>query len=403
MKILHLSTYDKGGAATAALRLHDGLLKNGIDSSFLVLHKNSKRDDVTEHAMHHSGLMQKAFNYLGFPQTTVQKNYMRIKNKTNTGAPFTFPITGIDVTQNDLIKNADIINLHWVSDFIDYSSFFKKINKPVVWTLHDMNPFMGGFHYSTDKEQNKFELDTLEKQFENIKQIALEKFKNLSIVSPSKWLLELSENSNILSAFKHYYIPYGLDLDIFKTMDRREARRLNNLPDEKIILTFISDNIKIHRKGFDLLLQSVKKLNSSTNILFCAIGQNNEEMNSDIHYFGSIQDNQKLSSLYAASDAIIIPSRQDNLPNVMLEALATGTPVIAFNTGGMKDVITNEYTGFLADTIDAAELLKGINNFLLKRKIFNKREIRKFAEDFLSLDQQAKSYINLYNQILNHH
>lgn len=400
MKILHLSTYDKGGAAIAALRLHDGLLKNAVDSSFLVLHKNSNREDVSEHAMHHSGLMQKAFNYLGFPQTTVQKNFKRINDKTHTGAPFTFPITDIDVTQNDLIKNADIINLHWVSDFIDFPSFFKKINKPVVWTLHDMNPVMGGFHYLTDKEHNEFGLETLEKQFEDIKLTSLEKFNNLSIVSPSKWLLALSENSNTLSPFKHHYIPYGLDLDIFKTMDRTQARRLNNLPTDKIILTFISDNIKINRKGFDLLLQAVKKLHSNSNILFCAIGKNNDEINEGIHYFGSINDNHKLSSLYAAADAIIIPSRQDNLPNVMLESLATGTPVIAFNTGGIKDLITNEYTGILADTIDASGLLKAINDFLLTRNKFNKKEIRKFAEDKLSLAKQAQSYINLYNKIL---
>jgi glycosyltransferase involved in cell wall biosynthesis len=401
VKVVHINTFQGGGAGIAAYNLHIGLLENGIDSHFIVLYSSDFPGiNVKKITAPKSTLFEKALNFFGLPQTQQQINYKIVKNKTSIGAPFTFPSTDIDITLDCLIQDADIINFHWISDFVDWKTFFKKNKIPLVWTLHDMNPFMGGFHYSIDLITNK---NVLLKKYENEiyseKEKCLHNISDIDIVCPSKWLMYKSQKSDLLSNFKHHHIFNSLDLDIFKILDKDNLRKKYNISNDKIVFVFVSEDVKIFRKGFDIVLQIIKYMSINDNVLFCAIGENKESSEyTNVKYFGQINNPLNLSEIYSLSDALLLPSREDNLPNVMLEAFACGTPVISFKTGGMIDVIEDYFNGLLANEANDKELLETIYKFIDYRHLFNRKLIRTFCEYHFSHSVQANSYIELYKQ-----
>jgi glycosyltransferase involved in cell wall biosynthesis len=115
---------------------------------------------------------------------------------------------------------------------------------------------------------------------------------------------------------------------------------------------------------------------------------------------GRIEDESELARYYSLADAFIIPSREDNLPNVMLESMACGTPVISFNIGGMKETIRNQFNGLKAERTEAPQLAAAIKSFINTRKHFNRDEIRNFALQNYSEETIAAKYKAVYEDIL---
>src|SRR5258706_330308 len=150
MNVVHVNTHDVGGAAMAAHRLHSDLLDHGINSKFLVLFNSRKFSDVeTFSPLKRSFLLARMKNkILGNSNKEIQR-FILENRKVEM---FSSPDTLYDLTTNPLIREADIIHLHWVSNFLDYPTFFGKEKKPIVWTFHDENPLMGGCHYSDDAQ-----------------------------------------------------------------------------------------------------------------------------------------------------------------------------------------------------------------------------------------------------------
>lgn len=398
MKIVHISTYDVGGAANAALRLHFGLLSLGHDSKFLVLKKRTNIPSVFQSGTSTSNIMQKILHYMGFPQTQAQKNYKLVHGKTFIGEPFSSPLTGIDLSYNELVKDADIINLHWIGDFLDIPGFFSKINKPVIWTLHDMNPFMGGFHYQGDFTRNATDLVSYEEKYKALKLAVFNKQNNITVVTPSKWLYNESKNSTLLKKFDHYHIPYGIDTSVFTFYESNDIRKQFNWPKDTIILSFISDNLKCYRKGFDFIIKAVNELGKNSKIKFLAIGESTID-SENIYCLGKISDNMELAKIYSQSDAVLLSSREDNLPNVLLESLACGTPVISFKVGGMIDLLSDPKLGVLALGMTDQEFLIAIQEFIKNKQSFTRNDIMHVIETEYSLIKQAVSYLNIYKEV----
>ena len=181
MNPLLINTSDRGGAANACLRLHKGLLQQNISSKLLV--KNKSRNDIPEtynisiQAIERTlktKITAKTLSILKELKLYKPKSDSFISNRLNGLEMFSFPFSEYNLLKSDLYKNADIINLHWVANFLNYNFFFQNNKKPIVWTLHDQNPFTGGEHYTekylgidekgypikriiTKAEQNKFD------------------------------------------------------------------------------------------------------------------------------------------------------------------------------------------------------------------------------------------------------
>lgn len=419
MKILHISTFDRGGAATACLRLHHSLQKNGVGSKVLVLkasRNNSGIFQFTKRTPRFRARINRllyVFQLRVHPYRSNRQSFQEdVKCRLPSGVEyFSFPDSEFDITTSQFYKDADIIHLHWVSGFLDYPSFFKKNQKPVIWTLHDMEPFQGGVHY----EEKFFGLDELgrpkpffipkelERLIEDnirIKTGSLEGIKNVTIVAPSRWLMHTSKNSLLFNRFNHYHIPYGLNTQLFQPRDKNFSKALLDIPSGIPCLLFVADKIETYRKGFEFLRLALEGFEQGSFIL-CAIGSNETRfMNTNMRLVGRIEDERLMSVVYSAADAFIIPSIEDNLPNTVLESLLCGTPVIGFRTGGIPDMINDGFNGLLCDNLSVNSLRETIARFLDRHEAFNAEHIRANAVSKYDEGVQAKSYTHLYNQLV---
>lgn len=422
MKVLIINTYDNGGAANACLRLHEGLLKEGIDSKVLLyrrdkpLQQTFQFDRTIKPKNKFQILKQKGVRYLqrlGILNQSVTTKKQRFKKHRAPGLElFSFPDSNFDITDSALYQEADIINLHWVANFLDYESFFRKNTKPVVWTLHDMNPFTGGEHYletSLGMDASGFpitrNISEIEKRIfkENLtlKVEAIQAVTDLNIVAPSKWLCTEAENSLVFKSKKVFCIPYGINADVYQPRDRNYSRNILNLQEDKTVILFVADSIKNHRKGYTYLLRALEKMQRD-DIVLCAVGSKKGVLNSQSNVFelGTIYDERLMSMVYSAADVFVIPSLMDNLPNTVLESLMCGTPVIGFPVGGIPDMVQHGVNGYLTENISAPDLLKTLNKFLKNPNVFNRSSIRNEAVKKYDEKIQAAKYTKLFKELL---
>jgi glycosyltransferase involved in cell wall biosynthesis len=405
MKVLIVSTNDVGGAANACFRLHKGLLNEYIDSKVLVSKKNKDYDNTFIHKSNFlKTFVLKSFSFL--------KYRIKLKNRSKELELFTFPQSAYDVTKSQLYKDASIVNLHWVARFVDYNFFTKNV-KPVIWTLHDMNPFTGGEHYDEyylgidevgipiKRTLSKTEKKIFEKVL-SYKKKCIANASNLTIVAPSEWLAAEARKSSIFKDKPVYCIPYGLDSKVFSPKEKQESRTLLNIPQDKKVLLFVSDSITNSRKGFVFLKRALEQINDA-NVILCAIGRTQTNISStcNIIELGPINDEVLLSHVYSAADVFIIPSLMDNLPNTVLESLFCGTPVIGFPIGGIPDMVQNGVNGYLTESVSVLSLTETIMKFLNYPICFSGKQIRESAVSKYDQSIQAKKYIELFEEIVN--
>ena len=420
MKILLINTYDFGGAAKACIRLHLGLIELNINSNLLL------KESI--YNLNHSSDFVPKIDFrqrVRFKINVLLKKYFNINSKFDKARfflqirpkgleMFSFPFSPYDLTKCELYSDADIIHLHWVADFLDWKSFFAKNKKPVIWTLHDENPFTGGEHYQEkhfgiDKKGNpiprvylKEELN-IELKILKEKKSAIKNTSNIHIVCPSKWLLEKSKNSSLFKRFPHYLIQYGFPTHIYKPISKIEARSKLSIPLDKTVLLFVADSLSNKRKGFEFLLSALKSIDNRImdNILLCSVGKADfiDKYSNHLH-FGKIDDEETIALIYSAANLFIIPSLEDNFPNTMIESLLCGTPVVGFNIGGIPDVIKDGINGFLCEEISVTSLKKTIEKAVNNLHLINNSDIAITAKNKFALIKQATEYSNLYKSVL---
>jgi len=423
MKILHISTYDKGGAATACIRLHEGLLNAGIDSKVLVLNKTKENiPEVYEYFYNKKSFFYRLKNkihqtlnkfnlYNKFFDISKYEQY-KLQNIRPEGLiMISFPMSNFNITNNSYFKEADIIHLHWVANFLDYKTFFNKCQKPIIWTFHDQNPFLGLEHcpekYLNPNKQGipiPRQFSNYEIEIENkYKQIKYEIFKNksLNIIALCNWIKNEINNSKMFPLANINLIPNGIDSKQFIILNKTFCRELLGLPLKKKIILFVADYNCI-LKGFNYLLNAIEKIKDE-NILVCSIGNDDVVQYANKCYceLGKFNDYRLMNIAYSAADVFLIPSLIDNLPNTVIESLLSGTPVISFPIGGMIDMIKHKKNGYLTDELNTNSLSDSIKHFFNEGIEWNYDEIRKDAIERYDISVQVKNIIQLYNSIIN--
>ncbi len=422
MKVLLINTYDYGGAANACIRLHEALLDRGINSKLLLLHKKGNVDK--SYQFDHSLRVKKSFleivlNKLFQIQRRIGINLINEKKspesiykdlRSKRLEYYSSPHSLYDITKSKLFKEADVINLHWVAGFLDYKTFFETVNKPLIWTLHDMSPFLGGEHYSefyTCINDKGFpEARTITKLEENVfnnnisfKLNCIHKNLNLSIVSPSKWLLDESKSSLVLGCFNHFHIPYGLSVNL--PNEDSEKLKINfGIPTDKKIILFVADSLENERKGFKLLQIAINEL-VNNELFLISVGniQSQSITSTSRKDFGFVRDQKMMMNIFQLADAFVIPSLMDNLPNTVLESLVCGTPVLGFNIGGIPDMIEHGLNGLLSNELSSTGLMDIIDSFIKKGVELDRCQIRRDAVLRYNASIQADRYINLFEEI----
>lgn len=409
VNVLHISTTINGGLSVL-VNLHQNLMERGVNSKILYLYPTEKEcKNLFSFPINNRTIIQRIANKLGFPIRRDDRNKKKLHGKNESISIFTLPQTDYDISSHYLIKEADIIHLHWVSNFLDYN-FFSKINKPILWTFHDMNPFTGGCHYTggcmkftNDCEDCPQLSGCISSSYANesllYKKSNLKK-SNIGIIVLNNYMKRCSESSYLFHGHNHFLIPNSVDLKLFYEEDKAKSRKIFNLPLNKIVFGF-SAFYRAKSKGADLLREAFDTVKKSyPDVILCNIGGEYEELkNAGVSYIGRIEDKNLLRSFYSSLDAFILPSRDDNLPSVMLESLACGRPIIGFDIGGLTDHIVDGSTGLLAKQITANALADKMIEFIKKPTHYSSQNIRQYAKEKFDSVNQVNAYINLYNNI----
>lgn len=413
MKIVHLSTFDAGGgAARTACRLSRGLTDCGIESGMLVNFKS--HDD--------GGIIG--------PSSWVQKQYYNLKlhldvlpirftpNKPiNSFSPSIIP----DRTCSRIARFApDIVHIHWIGCGLMQIESFCRLSGPIVWTLHDSWAFTGGCYLPGDctrYRQHCGACPVLGSSHEgDLSRWVLARKKkawngiNLNIVTPSNWLADCARSSSLFQDTGISVIPNGLNLETYKPVNREKAREYFGLPQDKKLILFGAVNSTSDRnKGFQLLLAAIRLLartGEGDNIELVVFGapapSDPPDFGIKAHYLGQLKEDDDLCRLYAAADVFVAPSYQENLSTTVMEALACGTPAVAFNIGGMPDMIEQRKNGYLATPYEPEDLAQGIVWVLEDKERWNalSNHARIKVENEFDIRLVARRYTALYEKLL---
>ena len=372
-KILNISYSDSsGGASRAAYRIHkcinDSPKNNKFYSKLLVNKKETNDNSVL---VVNKNIFQKAtYNYKRLSNKILSLRYQKLANKQHISTAS---------QKNYLYKNylfqfnskPDIINIHWIDNSTISIEEIPKINSNIILTLHDQWPFSGAKHYNFydnniepftkkfKRYQNKFINSILDVDSHTWwRKENSWKGCNWHVICPSKWMADCAKKSFLLKDMKISVIPHPIDLDKWKNIDRREARKKIGLSLNKIYLLFGAElSTKEPRKGVDIFLDSLKEIknncdSNSKEIEILIFGEANKNAITScpfkIKFLGHIKNDAYLNNVYSASDLFVLSSRIDNLPLTGMEAQASGTPVVTFNFSGLPELIENKVTGSLA-------------------------------------------------------
>jgi glycosyltransferase involved in cell wall biosynthesis len=409
MKVLHLSTSDiDGGAARAAYRLHQGLVNTGIESKMLVRAKFGKDPSVISNKTFIARLGSK-LDTLPLEQYSKRDRVMF--------SPQWFPDS---VVARVKLLDPDIVHLHWTCNGFLKIESLAKLQKPIVWTLHDMWAFTGGCHYTQECDRytkgcgmcpqlGSTHLNDLSRKTWLRKSKAWSNLP-LTIATPSQWMAQCAESSPLFEQCKVECIQHGVETQIYKPIDQQLARHTLNLPKDKLLVLFgAGSGSGDPRKGFKYLLSALQQLNLDQwgdRLELVIFGESRTTNSLPIafktHYLGRLEDDSLLALAYSSVNVFVAPSVQDNFPNTVLEALACGVPCVAFNIGGMPDMIDHLENGFLAVPFDVSSLADGITRLISDPDLHYSMSINARAKvmNSLNIQKQSAAYLDLYRKIL---
>lgn len=415
MKLVMLNTYDNaGGAAIATYRLHRGLRSIGVDSQMMVMRKETDdprvigpepQNDLKKTITFFDARRDARFTFHCYAREKKLFSPARCHDKL---APRVAAI------------NPDIVHLFWVNSGFLKIETLRQFKKPIVWTLHDMWPFTGGCHY--DDECGRFRQSCGQcpilssgSDHDLSRRVWVRKRKSwhdvpIVVVATSHWLAGMARSSSLFKDQRIEVIPNGIDTDRYKPFDKRAAREAYGLPHDKLLVLFSAFSATSDkRKGNHFLVPALKKMaqagwgeKTELVVIGASAPENPPDLGMKVHYMGHLHDEISQVLLYSAADVTVAPSMQENLSNTVMESLSCGTPVVAFNIGGMPDMIDHQYSGYLACPFESDDLAAGLM-WVLEDKARHDmlfQHARKTVVERYALKTVANRYLALYQDIL---
>lgn len=376
MKIVHISTYRTGGAGCAAWRLHEALLRQGYDSSFISFEQQGPAEKKWFRATGYGSRLLQLWLRRGWPLLRAVQEILQGSGLTrlrltrlfgrlsgSLGAEhLSLPYSRYALHRHPVVQAAHVVHLHWVAQGLDYPSFFASVRVPIVWTLHDLNPLLGIFHYTLDAEKCLPRAARLEAACRRVKQQALHRSRcPVHYIAPSGYFYRFATTQGIAPQ-QVAAIPYT-GIAAPAPVDRPTLRQQWGYSPQEPVALVVASDLGNHRKGMDLLAAALPLCSTPFKLLAVGAGAAALGHLPQVQAAGYVATAHALQALYSMCDVLILPSREDNLPNVMLEAFACGLPVVAFATGGMPDYVQDSLTGVLGREVSAAGLAKAIDRF----------------------------------------
>ena len=414
MKILLINkSFETGGAAIAARRLWQALKKNKAEATLMVYDETSPRKD---------GLIvvtKTKWGKLKWWRNFIAERLYFLPCEKNKSVRFAFSpaVSGENISKTAEVKQADVVHLHWFNQgFLSLRNLnqLARLGKPIVWTLHDMWAFTGGCHYNDDCYRyvtqcgqckllkNPKERDLSTKIFRQKKEFFDR--ADITFVTCSSWLQTEAEKAKLLEGKRILTIPNPIDTQLYCPADRKTVRQRMHLPLDKKLILFGAANVGDARKGVSYLIEALQSLKERNDIEILLFGKNGnsvaEKIPFKVHDFGLLAS-EKIIELYQVADMFALPSLQDNLPNTVMESLSCGTPVVAFNIGGIPEMIDHQTNGYLATYKSTDDLAAGIR-WVLENNVDNvlgtaarDKVLRCFSEEVV-----AKQFVELYHSLV---
>ncbi|MDF7807632.1 glycosyltransferase [Pontiellaceae bacterium B12219] len=406
MKVLHLNYAQGDGAGNAVVRIHHALIQQGIESRFIYLR----------------------------PHDSLVSPFAQWEKKTNGAQNLLVakvvggdPVAGypaINLFPTKVLKtintsDADIVHLHWINGEMMSIAQIAKINKPIVWTFHSMWPFLGMHHWDNQRTEDRGQNSAVEvkdswqkfldKWTYKRKEVHWQDLK-CQVVCPSTWMADCARRSELFGNHSISVIPNCLDLEIFRPLGNRlELRKQFGLPLYKRVILFGATQPGSKRKGGDLIASIFQGLENKSEYTLAVFGTADRNVYTSIeseygletHELGFIHDEETMARIYNSADIMCVPSRMDNLPSTCVEPLACGVPVVAFNVGGIPDIVEHQVTGYLAEPFDPDDFRNGIAWALDGRRATESMSAcRERAERLFDPKVVAKQYFQVYENMV---
>lgn len=410
MKIFHCNTTTSGGAANAVKRLNAALCAENVYSNI----GSSVGEQYLSNQFRVPGKWKGRYCKFALRMEVNLMNFLQTDERS---------IYSICAFTNRIYKEinryeCDIVHLHWVQhNFIPFCNF-PYINRPLVLTMHDTWPFTGGCHYPKGCEQYTSGCTACPHVRKNaqwfisyVTRMKKRSYRasNINFIAPSRAFFEMGRKSSLLEGCRLHHIPNAIDTTSYAPMDQVLARKLLNIAPEGFTLLFGAESATSDsRKGYDLLVQALRRLpmyfTKPVRLLVFGGTDGVGAIGSyPIHYLGRLHDDLTLRTAYAAADVFVCPSREDNLPNTVMESLACGTPVASFAVGGIPDMVDDKINGCLATPEEPDSLAYAISYILgnSERRSRMQYTARKIALERYAMKIIAKKHIELYSNIIN--
>jgi len=419
VKVLHLNTYEaNGGAGKAAERLSLALKAEGIDSRLAVNFTFVKNSDADSFA---SNSISKAYSLACMlAERTYTKQFLK-KN----GVPFSTSLVGRDVSTHRWIREADLIHIHWINhgflSLHNLASLFR-LGKPVVYTVHDSYPFTGGCHVRYGCENyikqcgdcpDLLKPGPNDESHQNWKtKESVYRLNPFTVVAPSRWMTERAASSPLFARHPVRHIANCLDTKVFLPLSKASLRAAFGIAENRsVILAGYMPSRAARHKGGEYLWEMLKILSesnlaSSLELLLIGHkaggrGDDLPELNFPIRSLGVLNTDEALAQAYAVSDVYVTSSLEESLGYTAIESMACGTPVAAFSTSGLLDVVDHCKNGYLAQLGSARDLAEGVRWILeTPGKMELSLAARRKAVASFAAQTVAGQHISLYNELL---
>jgi glycosyltransferase involved in cell wall biosynthesis len=400
LNVLHISESDVGGgAARTAHTIHTGLGARGHTSRMLVGRRLS--EDPGVRSVKRNDLWRAADRAAGTVLDRLSLQYV-------------FYPSSFGVARDPWFRDASIVQLHNLHG--SYFSFtalpFLTRRRPTLWLLQDQWSMTGHVAYSLDCERwrhgcgtcpylheyPRLRRDTTRALF-RIKD-GVYKRSRLELVVPSQWMVDAVGASPLLSRFPVHRIPHGIDTDVFRPRSRAEARQSLELPLDRPIVFFSASDLHEPRKGLRFLVDALRGMSAPPLLLLAGAGDVPTDV--ETRSLGPVHDDEVLARAYAASDIYAVPTVADVLTQTAPESIASGTPCVSFDRGGVIDVVRDGETGLHARFADSASLADAIARLLGDDELRERlgRNGRALAEQEFSSRVQVDRYVRLYEEVL---
>ncbi len=376
-KVLHLSYSDLGGgAAIGAYRLHNALLDIGIASEMLVIEKKTNDASVKRILKPQEVKLQKTYNR----QSGELRNLAGIPDLSIRSFGIFGPKTADLINQS----NCDVVHFHWIAGNTIRIRDIPTIRKPIVWKMPDMWPFSGAEHYIGHFDAKRYKYGYTERNAPEGMAVDIDRwvwelkrhyYKNadITVVSPSRFLAHGAHESVLFRDREVHVISNPLpklfiDYRLPSPDDRRDIRRRHNLPADTFLCAFSAYSTTEPRKGYGHIEKGLReflpRLFDRGKVTFTVIGDTTrrvEEINGySVHFLPRITEPEKYFEVLGACDVLFFPSEMDSTAMVVQEALCAGVPTVAFDVGGMPEMVIHGRNGYLAKPYDVADLFDGL-------------------------------------------